>query len=599
MGDPDARPAGARRTFDQRGPDSSASSTATWTARRPHRHRLLRAAEQRRSSSTAPSMSSTAITRPANSRSAKPSRCEPESAVRHDHVRPAVVDFFPLVQLTQASLTIGDPADMRIRTSMDIIGPGSTLLSLGGAGLIHPLFPLKDRSDFHGRRQRAARSIDVKITGMELLNAMSSSPAAPSSAARTSRSTTCRYQQWNVDLRSVAQRLVTGGLHGGGIYQNGASLNINNSLSDRQLARRPRCRWRRHLRRQRRRVTFFYTTIAGNSTTRASSRRRRRGPQELHARCVRGHDLRQLHDRRRCPTAAACSSTTATPCSKSPSSAATSPSGSNSEAAAGHRRRGEPSFDSRRTTTLSFNHTLATGARRRRLRGRRNARHQQLWRHPELHHGTRTPRRRHRGQRRRHVADRTPRAVDAGIAPPAQQPRRRRRESWAATLTIRDSTRVRQPGPALRVQGRRRLSATPISPARRPPPSSTRRSPETRPRLRGGGVFNADGRTEISTARSPTTPRRSSTPAPASPARATPRRSRSSSRRSSPATSAPRRARAATSTSSTAPFANSFAVAGLQRHRHRATRIGVVQPARRQDRHHRIRCWARWPTTAA
>ncbi len=183
----------------------------------------------------------------------------------------ALVMMAPSFSLSAASLALNQTATMNITTSMHIEGPGFDQLSLDGSGLSHPLFPLQGpQRMFTISDGNAATTIDVTISGLSLLNAVS---GVGGGAIFSDEELTLEGMLFT-NNGTVFNPLLTGaaaeGLHGGAILQQGASLTINNSTltgnytnasnSDGGGIYAVDCV-----------VNFFYTTISGNRTLMGSS----------------------------------------------------------------------------------------------------------------------------------------------------------------------------------------------------------------------------------------------------------------------------------------------------------------------------------------
>jgi predicted outer membrane repeat protein len=185
---------------------------------------------------------------------------------------PALVLLSPVFAIG-ATLGLNDSADMRITTSMEIIGPGSGLLALNGAGNSHALYPLAGPQRlFTIGDGSAATTINVKITGLEVRNFTTSGfGGAISSTENLTLEDLVFVNNSTLIYDPLLTGLVTGGLHGGAIYQDGASLTVNSSILSGNKTNDPSSDGG-SLFAQNAQVTLYYTTFAGNGTLKGSSR---------------------------------------------------------------------------------------------------------------------------------------------------------------------------------------------------------------------------------------------------------------------------------------------------------------------------------------
>jgi hypothetical protein len=185
---------------------------------------------------------------------------------------PMVVQFVPVFPLSGAGLAADQSADMRIRTSMDIVGPGAASLTLDGAGLTHGLFPTQGVQRIFTVDNGVAGTIDVKISGLELRNTVSNGQGG---AILSRENLTLDDMQFTGNGTEIFDPLltgvVTGGLHGGAIFQDGASLTINNSTLSGNSTFSPDSDGGAIFA-QNAAVTLDYVNIAGNSTIAGNSR---------------------------------------------------------------------------------------------------------------------------------------------------------------------------------------------------------------------------------------------------------------------------------------------------------------------------------------
>ena len=170
------------------------------------------------------------------------------------------------------NLAINQPATIQITTSMEIEGPGSSVLWLDGSGLTHSLLPVQGQQRiFNVSDGNSATTIDVTIRGLGFVNAVSHiGGGAIYSTENLTLEDTLFVNNGTRIYDPLLTGLVTGGLHGGAIWQQGASLTINNSTltgnftdandSDGGGVYAVNAD-----------VTFFYTTFSGNRTLMGNS----------------------------------------------------------------------------------------------------------------------------------------------------------------------------------------------------------------------------------------------------------------------------------------------------------------------------------------
>jgi hypothetical protein len=186
---------------------------------------------------------------------------------------PTLVAQSPQFSMNASSLAIDETADMRIRTSMVIEGPGSGLLTLDGAGLFHPLLPFQGpRRFFTIDDANAGTVIDVEIRGLSLIDATTGEAGG---AILSRENLTLEDMAFVNNHTTTFDPLLTGvlatGLHGGAIYQDGAALTINNSTLTGNYTDAPSSDGG-GLFAINATVNFFYNTLSGNTTLQGSSR---------------------------------------------------------------------------------------------------------------------------------------------------------------------------------------------------------------------------------------------------------------------------------------------------------------------------------------
>jgi hypothetical protein len=186
---------------------------------------------------------------------------------------PTLVAQSPQFSMNASSLAIDETADMRIRTSMVIEGPGSGLLTLNGAGLFHPLLPFQGpRRFFTIDDANAGTVIDVEIRGLSLIDATTGEAGgAISSKENLTLNDMVLVNNHTVTFDPLLTGTLATGLHGGAIYQEGGSLTINESTLTGNYTDAPSSDGGGVFAINSV-VNFFYNTLSGNTTLQGSSR---------------------------------------------------------------------------------------------------------------------------------------------------------------------------------------------------------------------------------------------------------------------------------------------------------------------------------------
>jgi hypothetical protein len=179
----------------------------------------------------------------------------------------------PTFLMNAGSLAIDETADMRIRTSMVIEGPGSGLLTLNGSGLFHPLLPFQGpRRFFTIDDANAGTVIDVEIRGLSLIDATTGEAGgAISSKENLTLNDMVLVNNHTVTYDPLLTGTLATGLHGGAIYQEGGSLTINESTLTGNYTDAPSSDGGGVFA-VNSVVNFFYSTFSGNTTLQGSSR---------------------------------------------------------------------------------------------------------------------------------------------------------------------------------------------------------------------------------------------------------------------------------------------------------------------------------------
>jgi hypothetical protein len=127
-------------------------------------------------------------------------------------------------------LTPGTPTDIRITGSVTINGPGLGLLAIDGAGLDHPSLTIQGSRMFTIDDGLANTQIDVVFKGLEFRNALAPTAGSVFSSRENLTLEDVRFINNRTEVIPFTPDTPQGtNLHGGAIYQEGATLSITNA----------------------------------------------------------------------------------------------------------------------------------------------------------------------------------------------------------------------------------------------------------------------------------------------------------------------------------------------------------------------------------
>jgi predicted outer membrane repeat protein len=135
----------------------------------------------------------------------------------------------PTLFLGSGVLTPGTSTDIRITGSVTVTGPGLGLLAIDGSGLDHPSLTIQGSRMFTIDDGQLGEIIEVEFKGLEFRNAQAPMAGAVFHSSENLTLQDVRFINNRTEVVPIAPNTPEGtNIHGGAIYQAGATLTITN-----------------------------------------------------------------------------------------------------------------------------------------------------------------------------------------------------------------------------------------------------------------------------------------------------------------------------------------------------------------------------------